>query len=119
MGASGSAGSAGQASAPVVGFSEIQLDLENKDGSRGNYQSCTDGTMCHQNPARHVVIVASPTDQELHDNWDHIVHVPAGDPPWVTPADETARMLTEVPIPDDVRARWLAWIKAGAPFDAP
>jgi hypothetical protein len=118
--ASGGGGSAGQISAvAVVGFSEIELDLENKDSSRGTEPSCTDGSMCHSNPARHVVIVPNPTPDQLRENWQHIVNVPTGDPPWVTPPDETAQMLNEVPIPDDMRARWLAWIEAGAPFDAP
>ena len=48
-------------------------------------------------------------------NYQSILNAPGT--PWVTPLDDSAQMLNEVPIPDDVRARWLAWIQAGAPFE--
>lgn len=99
----------------MVSFADIQVDLENMDGAQGEYPSCIDGGPCHNNPDRNVVLVANPTPEQLMQNYQNILDAPGT--PWVTPMDDTAQMLNEVPIPDDVRARWLAWIEAGAPFD--
>ena len=107
-----SEGSSGGAA--VVGFAEIQVDLENMGGAQGQYPSCIDGAPCHNNPARNVVLVANPTPEQLMQNYQNIIDAPGV--PWVTTLDDTAQMLNEVPIPDDVRARWLAWIEAGAPY---
>ncbi len=108
-------GSSSSGGASVVGFAEIQVDLENMDGAQGAYPSCIDGAPCHNNPERNVVLVADPTPEQLMQNYQNIINAPAV--PWVTPMDDTAQMLNEVPIPEDVRARWLAWIEAGAPFE--
>lgn len=99
----------------VVGFAEIQVDLQNARGAQGSYPSCIDGVPCHNNPDRNVVLVADPTPEQLMRNYQNILDAPGT--PWVTPLDDSAQMLNEVPIPDDVRARWLAWIEAGAPFE--
>ncbi len=109
--------STGSAGSDVVGFAEIQVDLENMGGAVGNYASCTDGVPCHNNPDRNVHIVSDPSPAQLLQNWENIVNAPGT--PWITPLDDSAQMLNEVPIPDDVRARWLTWIQAGAPFEAP
>ncbi|MEM6290418.1 MAG: hypothetical protein AAGA54_04105 [Myxococcota bacterium] len=110
---SGDSSSGGRDS--VVGFVDIQVDLENMGGAQGAYPSCIDGPACHNNPERNVFLVADPTPEQLMANYQAILDAPGT--PWVTPMDDTAQMLNEVPIPDDVRARWLAWIQAGAPFD--
>lgn len=99
----------------VVSFADIQIDLENVDGAQGAFPSCIDGVPCHNNPDRNVVLVANPTPEQLMQNYQNILDAPGT--PWVTPLDDSAQMLNEVPIPDDVRARWLAWIQAGAPFE--
>lgn len=99
----------------VVSFADIQVDLENVDGAQGAFPSCIDGVPCHNNPDRNVVLVANPTPEQLMQNYQNILDAPGT--PWVTPLDDSAQMLNEVPIPDDVRARWLAWIQAGAPFE--
>lgn len=109
-GGSSSGGKAG------ITYAEIQLELENQAQMFGNYESCTDGASCHQNPARNVHIVPNPDPGQLMQNWMNVVNVPGGVTPWVTPLDDTAQMLNEVPIPADVRARWLEWIQDGAPF---
>lgn len=97
-------------------FADIQIDLENMNGAQGDYPSCIDGGgACHANPARNVVLISNPDAAELMQNYENILNAPGV--PWVTPQDDTAQMLNEVPIPKDVRARWLAWIQAGAPFD--
>jgi hypothetical protein len=108
-------GSSTSGAAAVIGFAEIQADLENVDGAQGSYPSCIDGVPCHNNPDRNVVLVADPTPQQLMQNYQNILDAPGV--PWVTPLDDSAQMLNEVPVPDDVRARWLAWIQAGAPFE--
>ncbi len=110
----GGSSSGGQA---AITYADIQAELENAGQMFGNYESCTDGASCHQNPARNVHIVPNPDPAQLMTNWSNIVDVPQGVVPWVTPADDTAQMLNEVPIPADVRARWLAWIQDGAPFE--
>ncbi|MCH9683964.1 MAG: hypothetical protein K0V04_21200, partial [Deltaproteobacteria bacterium] len=101
----------------AIPYAQIQLELENANGEYGPYPSCTNGASCHSNPARNVHIIPNPTPEEMMDNWLAIVNVPQGVTPWVTPLDGTAQMLNEVPVPDDVRARWLEWIQAGAPFE--
>ncbi|MCR9164172.1 MAG: hypothetical protein ACE37F_24575 [Nannocystaceae bacterium] len=108
-------GSSSTGAEAVVSFADIQVDLENVRGGQGDYPSCIDGGPCHNNPQRNVVLVADPTPEQLMANYQAIVNAPAT--PWVTPMDDTAQMLNEVPIPADVRARWLAWIQAGAPFE--
>ena len=115
-GGSGSGGSSDSTGAAgVVSFAEIQVDLENVDGAQGAFPSCIDGVPCHNNPDRNVVLVADPTPEQLMQNYQNILNAPGT--PWVTPLDDSAQMLNEVSIPDDVRARWLAWIQAGAPFE--
>lgn len=99
----------------AIGFAEIQVDLENMAGAQGAYPSCIDGVPCHNNPDRNVVLVANPTPEQLMQNYQSILDAPGT--PWVTPLDDSAQMLNEVSIPDDIRARWLAWIQAGAPFE--
>lgn len=99
----------------AIGFAEIQVDLENMGGAQGAFPSCIDGVPCHNNPDRNVVLVANPTPAELMQNYQNILDAPGT--PWVTPLDDSAQMLNEVSIPDDVRARWLGWIQAGAPFE--
>ncbi len=114
-GADESGGSSSTGKGAVVSFADIQVDLENMGGAQGQYPSCIDGGPCHNNPDRNVVLVADPTPEQLMQNYQNILDAPGT--PWVTPMDETAQMLNEVPIPDDIRARWLAWIEAGAPFE--
>ena len=116
-GGSDSGSGSGSGGRAAITYADIQLELENANGAFGNYESCTDGASCHQNPARNVHIVPNPTPAQLMTNWSNIVNVPQGVVPWVTPADDTAQMLNEVPIPADVRARWLEWIQNGAPFE--
>lgn len=108
----------GEGTAGPVGldYAQIQLELENVGGKYGAYPSCTAGGPCHSNPDRNIHIVEDPSPAEMMQNWVNITNVPAGVTPWVTPLDDTAQMLLEVPVPDDVRARWLKWIEAGAPY---
>ena len=113
-GADESGGSDSTGADAVVSFAEIQVDLENMGGAQGEYPSCIDGGPCHNNPDRNVVLVADPTPEQLMQNYQNILDAPGT--PWVTPMDDTAQMLNEVPIPEDIRAKWLAWIEAGAPF---
>lgn len=108
-------GSSSTGADAVVSFADIQVDLENMGGAQGEYPSCIDGGPCHNNPDRNVVLVADPTPEQLMQNYQNILDAPGT--PWVTPMDDTAQMLNEVPIPEDIRARWLAWIEAGAPFE--
>ena len=102
-------------SGAAITFAEIQIDLENMGGVQGAYPSCIDGASCHNNPDRNVVLVANPTPMQLMQNYQNIIDAPGV--PWVTPMDDTAQMLNEVAIPDDIRARWLEWIQDGAPFE--
>ncbi|MEM7160111.1 MAG: hypothetical protein AAF799_45155 [Myxococcota bacterium] len=108
-------GSDSSGSGAAITFAEIQTDLENMGGVQGAYPSCIDGASCHNNPDRNVVLVANPTPAQLMQNYQNILDAPGV--PWVTPLDDTAQMLNEVAIPDDVRARWLEWIVDGAPFE--
>lgn len=118
-GASGTDTGAGSSSGgrAAITFADMQAELQNEAMAFGNYESCTTGASCHANPARNVQIVPNPDPAQLMQNWTNIVNVPPGVTPWVTPLDQTAGILNEVPLPADVNARWLQWVQDGAPFD--
>ncbi|MEM9072479.1 MAG: hypothetical protein AAGE52_28490 [Myxococcota bacterium] len=99
---------AGADGGATVGFVVIQEDLDN--------EGCTTAS-CHASDARNVLILPGATGDNLRANWERITNVDDGVTPWVLPPDDRAQMLREVPVPDEVRSRWLSWIEDGAPFE--